>query len=241
MGDKPPQTFGRRQYRDQWRRFLVRNRLLVLALALITAATMALQAVAADGYWLGVGHGVVLVAMAALLTTQFWAHTGAFNALVGGWGEDETRAQLRTATRSNHIYGWVDGIEVANTDIDHLVATPAGWYALDSKWHGRPMRRIDFDRDADSATFVARKAKSVMRHHHLVADVLPVVVVWGGAASALPAAGQYHGGVVFVPGHHLTGWFAQQRGHRRLDHDRAHQYLARLHSFRDDYLKTPRR
>ena len=81
---RPPQPYGWRQYHQARRRFLIRNPRLLFALTLLTAVTMALQAWWADGYWLGLIHGGFLVAMAAMLRTQFWAHTGAFNLLLGG-------------------------------------------------------------------------------------------------------------------------------------------------------------
>ena len=56
------------------------------ALIFLTAAVVTSQALVADGYWLGLIHGTFVMAMAAMLLTQFWAHTGAFDSLVGGLG-----------------------------------------------------------------------------------------------------------------------------------------------------------
>lgn len=200
---------------------------------------MVLQTWWVDGYWLGVLHGGFVVAMVAMLRTQFWAHTGAFNLLLGGQGEDDTRAELRTTAQLGQIYGWVDSIQLEHCDIDHLVATPTGWYALDTKWRSKPFTPADLDRDAASAGRAAAKARSVLRHHQAVAPVQPVIVVWGGAATKLPTRGyRHHSGVHVVPGRHLGHWLHRRPEQQTLPQAQAQELLAQLRTFRDHHLAS---
>lgn len=233
IGSRPPLPFARQQYRQVRRRFLARNVWVLVALLLGTGGTLALQALWVHGYVLGLIHGGFLVAMVAMLRSQFWAHTGAFSLLLGGQGEDDTRAQLRRAARSGKIFGSIDGIELERCDIDHLVATPAGWYAIDTKWRSKPMTVTDIDRDASSAKYAARKARSVLRAHGIVAEVRAAVVVWGGAAAAMPANGYRHSsGVDFIPGRYLVNWLSEQPEHQPLTQPQANELLDKLNTFR---------
>lgn len=235
---RSPRPYGWRRYREARRRFLVRNVWVVVALSLLATATLTLQTLWAHGYLLGLIHGAFLVALAAMLRFQFWAHTGAFNLLVGAHGEDDTRAELRRAARSERIFGWIDSIELEHSDIDHLVATPAGWYAIDTKWRSKPLSQADSNRDASSAYRAASKARSVLRSLGAVAPVRPVVVVWGGATSVLPEEGYCHtSGVHFVPGRHLLGWLAAQPQHAALTMGEANHLLAQLDTFRTKHLR----
>jgi hypothetical protein len=234
---RSPSPYGWRQYREVRRRFIIRNVWLLVALFGLVAATLILQAQWAHGYVLGLLQGSFVIVMAAKVRSQFWAHTGAFSLLIGGQGEDDTRAELQTAVRSGGIFGWVDSIELERCDIDHLVASPAGWYAIDTKWRSRSLTQTDLDRDAASAGRAARKAHFVLRAHGVAASVRPAVVVWGGAATTLPEEGVRHAsGVQFVSGRHLLGWLGEQPQHEPLTRSEADKLLAQLIIFRSKYL-----
>lgn len=224
--------FGRSLYRRSLWRFVKHNWWLLLGLAGLFVLTGALQAMVADGYWLGFVHGSMVIGGIAVVLAAFWAHTGAVWQLVGAWGEDNTRDELKRAVRRHHIWGSVDGIALAGGDIDHLVAGPSGWFALDSKWHVKPMMPGMIAQDARRAARTAGKARSVLRSLRAPAPVRPVVVVWGGAERSVPPGGASMYGVDFVAGSDLTDWLGNQPSEGVMDAEQSRALLRQLQTFR---------
>jgi hypothetical protein len=182
------------------------NKPSLLAFGLLWVSVAALLSSQLHGYWLGLCHGALAVAFVSTVLVLFLVNTSSTWQVAGAWGEDNTRSELRTATRLRLIWGCIDSIELADGDIDHLVVTRRGLLALDSKWHSKTMNREDIATDATRATRAARKAQSVMISIKRPMPIQPVVVVWGPAHSAVPKDGVRIHGVNFVAGPKLLAW-----------------------------------
>lgn len=161
------------------------------------------------GYARGFIQGVLLTAFLSLVLTAFHTITGAHRTISGAWGEDNTRDALKRAKRRRLISGWVDNLETQSGDVDHLVITRSGEVlALDSKWHA------DTDptacaRDTEAAWRASRKARLILKSLGYDVPVRPVVVIWGGAQSDLPAGHLVVGGIDVVKGSELVPWLKQ--------------------------------
>ena len=203
--------------------------MLTLGFALIFLVVGAIQRTA---YLRGFARGVVLTAYVGVLVLMFLMTTEGVQQLAGAWGEDNTRDQLKVARKRKCIWGSVDNIEVSGVDIDHLVLTPAGAFALESKWHFRELTRNMLDSDVQQARARARTAASVLRSKHIdePMDVTPVVVVWGRAQREIPEEGVHYDGVDVVAGADLPQWL-ERKAVGRLAEDNAATMLRRLETF----------
>ena len=187
-----------------------------------------------SGYGQGLVQGALVATYVGAVLLMYLMTSGAVYELGGAWGEDNTRSELKAASRRKLIWGAVHNIEVGGVDIDHLVLAPRGAIAIDSKWHFGELQRWALDRDVHRATSGARKAASVLRSTHVRApmDVTPLVVVWGRGQRELPDQGLQHDGVTVVAGADLRKWLqGVQRGPVPEDH--ADRVLAALNRFAD--------
>jgi hypothetical protein len=200
-------AYPRRAYRKDLKRFLIKNRRRLSVVAAGYAILMAAMALLADGYFLGLVHGAFTALALAMVGLVHLAATGSLAQLAGAWGEDNTRDLLRWAKRRRLIYGWVDSLEIQGGDVDHLVAAPSGWIAIDSKWHSQSLDRSVVVRDAERATRAARRASLILRSLTRRADARPVVFVWGGTRDELSDLDRMVAGVEFVSGSDLKEWF----------------------------------
>lgn len=213
------------------RTFLLANR---RGLALIVGGCIGLALlaiVALDGYVLGLTQGTIFVLAPAMVLLLFMAQTGAIWQYAGYLGEDNTNDELKRAARKAIIWGFVENIELADGDIDHVVLAPSGAYALDSKWHARKIDGRTAQRDAASAEDGARKARSVLRSLKLNMPVVPVVVVWGSGQHDVPSGGSPVNGVDLVAGKELVEWLAR-RSSGVLSGAEAKPILGQLRDFR---------
>lgn len=141
-----------------------RHRLRILGTAFIFGVSAVAASFVFDGYLLGLTHGAIgAVFTASVLVTFLGSSSGTVGHLVGAWGEDFTRDALRRAKRRHHIWGWVDSLEIASGDIDHLVIAPSGIHATDSKWRGQALSRSALERDLEAAKRATSRARSVLR------------------------------------------------------------------------------
>ena len=151
-------SYTERQVRSEWWGFL-RSNAYVLSVAASLFALAGLGASSlSDGYAAGAIHGFLVAAFAGLTCLMF-AATGHSSHLYGQWGEQNTRDCLKSARRWRRIYGFVDSLEVRGGDVDHLVLTPSGVLALDSKWHGQAITADALARDRDRALASASRAR----------------------------------------------------------------------------------
>lgn len=158
------------------------------------------------GYALGMAHGLLSMTFVLLFVMAFHAVTGADGPLSGAWAEDNTRDALKSAKRKRRVLGWVDNLETLSGDVDHLVIARSGaLLSLDSKWHAETNPTL-CQRDTEAARRAARNAHLILKSLGHDQPVIPVVVMWGGAQSDLPAEHLVVGGVDVVQGRHLARW-----------------------------------
>ncbi len=208
---RPRPSYARRAFRRSARDFVAGNWLLLVGFAAIIIAGIVPLSLALDGYPLGLLHGASGVFILASIGLIFLMHTGSIWQLAGAYGEDNTREELRKAMRRGAVWGWVDNLEVADGDVDHLVVTPAGVIAVDSKWHARELTSELVRADVESAAAAARRARLVLRSIGHLVDVKPLVVVWGRGQRDVPE-GRAVGAVVFVRGRLLQKWLDNCEG-----------------------------
>jgi hypothetical protein len=80
----------------------------------------------------------------------------------------------------------IDNLPFEDVDVDHVVVTPAGVRAVESKHHNAMSQAI-FHRDVAAAYRAARKVRLFLGSKgHALATVTPVLMVWGPGAHDLP-------------------------------------------------------
>ena len=236
--------YARRVFRRTLWRWLHRNaRGVAIMLALLLILLWMINFLIHSAYLRGLYDAAAVCAMVASLGLAFLLTSGAVYQVAGAWGEDNTREELKTARKNGGIWGTVHNIEVAGVDIDHLVISPAGAFALDSKWHLGDLDRATLERDTTSARKGAMHAKSVLRTVDVARpmDVTPVVVIWGRGQRDLPDEGLEYDGVPVVAGADLVRWLQRCR-HGRVGADYAADVLTRVEQFASGRRgKTPLR
>jgi hypothetical protein len=232
LGTARVQSYNERELRTAWWAFLRGNARHLALVALLFACIGALLTLVMSGYLLGMAHGVLAASYLWIVRMTF-AAAGHSSRLYGQWGEQNSRDALRSARRRRYIYGFLDNLEIQGGDVDHLVLTPGGVLALDSKWHGQDITTATLERDRDRAVAAARRAKSILRSLGQMMEVQPVVVVWGGQQSGIPGGAIVRDGVPFVSGNDLARWLRRQRSdERQLSRADSAELLKALRAFR---------
>ena len=179
---------------SRWRQFLQ----LLGALALVVAVDTALPSYPLKQFYLGAAFGGVVMVM-ALAIARF----------------DEPRnlgylCEQFSAENLKDIRGWtvVNSVPFDRFDIDHVVITPAGVLAVETKWHGRWTDESVRKDSVAAALEAARKTRSLLRSEHLheAASVTPVLMAWGRGIE-FPACGAREiDGVIVVDPEHPELW-----------------------------------
>ncbi len=199
------------------------------AFGLFVVGVAMVAALLESGYVLGVIQGVTLTAAVSMVGLFFLISTGAIFQLAGIYGENNTREILKGARRRDDIFDWIDNVEVAGGDVDHIVVGPSGVFALDSKWHVGATDHATLSRDTERAAAAARRARLILRSEGITAEVEPVVVVWGNTSSTAIEA-EIDQDVVIVLGRQLKGWLKRPEQH--LSRQEGAEILNRLKSFK---------
>jgi hypothetical protein len=93
--------------------------------------------IGSPAYVTGFVHAFVVMALLAIFGLAFLLEGNGALLLAGMYGEEYTREELRAASKRGYVWGAVHNTEVGPQDIDHLVLTPAGVLALETKWRFR--------------------------------------------------------------------------------------------------------
>jgi hypothetical protein len=198
-------SYGNRMIRAGARDFVRANAWPIALIAVFSAVICFLFRLMLDGYVAGLLTGIFASTMVGMLGLVFLLVSGQTFRVSGVMGETNTADVLRTARRRNYVYEWIDNLEIDSGDVDHLVVTPAGILAIDSKWHSHGLNEARLESDALAALASAGRSRSILRSvHQYRPDVKPLVVVWGGDQSE--AHGQHRLGVEFVAGGHFRDW-----------------------------------
>lgn len=244
-------AFSRRELKRLRREWLRRNRvaLTLLSLGLLLALTVSglLLAWGSHPSWayyaLGLAHAGAVGGCIHMANAAFLAHDRrAIGHVRGAWGEENTREELKRARKKRLVWDWVDSIDFARGDLDHVVITRnGGVVAIDSKWRSQV--------DAASIHEMTRSGmKSRTRTEGLTRTLLngergkrrarsqpvvvtPAVVLWGSAQHEVPGGHQVRDGVHFVAGRHLVAWLGNL-DHEPVDKSAAKDLAARLKKFR---------
>ena len=230
------QSYVQREIRAELRRFLTAARGLIVKTVALMAAVCAVPVLLhSPTYVTGLIHGVVLVATPAIVTAGFLLSGDSALLIAGAYGESFTREEVAVAINRGYVHSAVHNIEPGPpTDVDHLLLTPAGAIALESKWRFYGAGDHWLTGAVAQARAASRKASSVMISKHVGQRmaVRPVLVVWGGAQRELPPHRMVDG-VDVVRGQDLTDWL-QQFAHGDLGHAQA----AHLNDLLDAFART---
>jgi hypothetical protein len=127
--------------------------------------------------------------------------------IAGALGEAHTTEELEDARKAGSIWSYVANVEASGRDVDHVVLTPSGVLAVETKWRFRGATETWLRESAVKAESAARQARLVLKSKTIDVrtDVRPLVVVWGGARREIPGH-QVVGGVEVIRGDHLLTW-----------------------------------
>jgi hypothetical protein len=221
--------------RENFRKFVHDNFWRLLSIALVVGAAAGLAVLAYPPFVGGVLLGGLSVFFAAIVLLAFLVQTEGIQQLVGAWGEDNTSSELEHAQKLGYVWGWVNNVEVGLEDIDHVVVTPAGVFAIESKWHFREIKDGTMSYDVYGARRAADKAAKVLLTTtvRMPEPVRPVVSVWGRGHRELGDGGKDFEGVPVVSGYGLVDWLRScQVG--LLSQGYAEQMLERLARFKTE-------
>ena len=185
-----------------------------------------------DGYLLGISQGLILTAAVSLGTWIWLMASDTSLDETQGEAEDASRDALRAAARNGHVLGWVDHLEIASGEIDHLVITPHGPLAVDTAWHSNDRSRTQVSTHIGSASQAAVRARNVLRAIDHRPEVTPVVVVWGPGQDSLGQP-RLIGDVYLVAGRDLASWLGDRAtATPTWDRLQARQLLDSLEAFK---------
>lgn len=230
---KEPKTFARQQLLADIPRFVRTNLTAVLVVMLVTAVIIAFESLFFRGVVLGSIAGVVATTFVTSFGLMYLMYGGGYYRLGGAWAEEFTRDELKKAKRRGDVWAFVNGIRLGSQDIDHIVLSPAGVVAIDSKWHFR-FEDGYLRADIVKATQAAAKARSVLTSLKQRHEVTPLVVVAGPGRTELIDEPQRIDDVDVIAINDLGGWLAS-RNTGRFPKDQAEQLAAQLTEFRSKY------
>lgn len=179
----------------------------------------------------GIAIGFLVTGSVAIVAFAFLLNGDASFLIAGALGERHTEDELEAAQKAGHVWSFIRNVEAGGRDVDHILLTPSGVLALETKWRFRGA-------DAGYLAWAAGKAQEAARQARLVlqskgvdyrTEVRPMLVIWGGARRELPLE-QVVAGVDVVQGDHLVEWLKQcSRG--RLAQDHAEDLHGKLQAF----------
>lgn len=224
-------SYVKRRLRSEVCRFLGVIKGLLVRLALLTVFVCVVPVlVGTPGYETGLIQGLFITTILGMVMFAFMLNGDGAFLIAGALGESSTAEELDKAIKRGYVWSAVHNIEVGR-DVDHLVLSPSGVLALESKWRFRGADDRWLSWAAGEAAASASKAKSVLRSKGVdhVTEVRPVLVVWGGARRELPQVQTFHG-VDVVCGDALAAWLEHcSRG--RLSEDNAAALHDKLTAF----------
>lgn len=232
-------SFVQRRLRAEVLRYLRHIRGLLLQLLVLTVAVCSVPILLwSSGYSTGLIHGFFITALLAIVGFGFLIDGDAAFLYVGALGEASTREAVDKAVKLGHVWSAVHNVEARGRDVDHVVLTPSGVLALESKWRFKNADPRWLTWATGEALEAAKTARLVLQSRDVEhrADVRPVLVVWGGARRALPDV-QVIGGVDVICGQALIGWL-QECSRGRLSQDNAEVIQQRLSAFANSRIPT---
>jgi hypothetical protein len=214
--------YGRVEFWRELRRLLKSNWQLVVGATLALVVCCWLFSLKIHGYRLGLIQASLAGMFVVAFTSLFLLYSGAGWKLVGAWGEDNTRDQLRKAERKDLVWGSIDTVKLKGVDIDHVVVTKCGVLVIDSKWHAKEqLSNWYLDKDAQAAKEGVSKVSSILRSTNFQKidpdlprelEVTPVIAIWGAGEGKFLEGISLHEGVVFLAGKNLQTWLSETYG-----------------------------
>lgn len=230
------QTYARRKFRANLRRFLARNIWPLLLLAVLVTGCAALsRPLGASAYQQGLVDGLLAMLWVAGTALLFLMHTEGLQELGGAWGEERTAEVLDKGRKRGDLWGALHQLDMGGYDIDHIAFAPSGVLALESKWKFRELGRGRWlNGDLHQAERNAHKVRSLLRSKDIgtVYEVTPVLVVWGKGCEEITDGAEVVDGVEIVAGPHLHQWL-RSRAVGPLAQDNAERDLAALQAYAD--------
>lgn len=208
----------------------------LIQLVVLAVVVCAFEVVLPSPGWLaGLAVGLFLATCVALVGFAFLLSGDAAYLIAGALGEAHTGEELESAQKAGLIWSFIPNVEASSRDVDHVVLTPSGIVAVETKWRFKGASDQWLAYAAAQAEAGARQARLVLQSRGIDhrAEVRPVVVVWGGAGREIKDA-QAVAGVDVIRGDHLLRWLEQcARGPLAQDH--AEALHAKLVGFVDSH------
>lgn len=112
------------------------------------------------------------------------------------------------------VPGWhaVDDVQLGRVDVDHVVATPNGLLAVDTKWRlgsrDGSTRDLRHNQDLSQAALAARKIRRLTESppNAVAVPVLAVLLLWGPGTRRVPTGWDEIAGVYVLDGNEPWAW-----------------------------------
>jgi hypothetical protein len=239
---REPKVFARSELHRRLPSFVRANLVVITIVTALFAAAGGLLSLVTEGYERGFFDGALTMTLVLAVGLAFLMYDDGFWRVGGAWAEEFTRSELAKAERRGYVWATVNGIALEGYDIDHVVFSPAGVLAVDSKWHFRATDKQSHY-DARSATGAARSARAVLRSIGEPSEVTPLVVVAGPGSHDLGPEGHIVEGVRILSREFLVEWLgSHQTG--AYPRDQAQRVADLLRQFRATHgpgRRNPRR
>ena len=170
---------GARAYLREQRRDLLQG-------ALVIGACLTAMAYWERSFLSGFLCGMLLTVFVAMVTWAYLTVGDGARYLHGAWAEDWTREELLAAVKRGDAWQVIDNIQLQDGDIDHVLITPGGLLAVETKYYGNGARARYVADHAQGARRSARRVAALLTtvkaHRH---PVRPLLVAWGPGARGL--------------------------------------------------------
>jgi hypothetical protein len=225
-------SYAKRALKAEWLRFIRSMRKeLTQVVALIAVVCLFELLLNTPRLIAGLLVGFLVTACAAMIGFAFLLSGDAAYLIAGALGEAHTAEELEAARKAGSIWSYVANVEASGRDVDHVVLTPSGVIAVETKWRFKGATEAWLRESAVKAESAARQARLVLQSKTIDVrlEVRPLVVVWGGARREIPDH-QIVDGVAVIRGDHLLQWLTG-RATGRLAQDHAAALQSKLEAF----------
>jgi hypothetical protein len=209
--------------REAWRKTARKNALAWVCLTLFAVIFCeVISFMPMPPTWHAFLFGFVAASFLACLAWMVYVMSGIHGWSLGKLGEEATAETV--LGRKQRRQGWrlINGIYMAgHGDIDHVLVSPGGVFAIESKWTSSPCRVEEHGvvglrgrEPVSQAREGARKIERLLQYgpQRFEVEVTPVVVTWGPGSVCLDSGWTTVDGVLVCEGRRDHLWMRQLEG-----------------------------
>jgi hypothetical protein len=156
-------SYAHRQLRSSLRQIVREAWRLELSFTLALGIVVVISLKEPSSFVQGFLIATVATSLVAILGFFFLMYDGNYTWLSGILAENIVNDELDLAAERGYIWGFVRNIELGKFDIDHLVVSPGGVFAIETKLRSSKIRTDWAAAHRRQALYAASKARSVLR------------------------------------------------------------------------------